>query len=263
MQRLRGGATYASRASLDVTDEAAVAAACRGTQAVVHLAALTDVDRCEMEPDAAFNVNYEGTINVTRGAADARARVIFVSTDYVFDGMKGCEYVETDLATPLNVYGRSKREAELCVLEHPGNLVVRSSTIFGDGGNFVRTIIDAARRRAELAVVEDQVSRPTAAVDLARALWHLVDHADACGVLHVAGDGEPCSRAELAARSLAIAGISARVVGVDTETLTRRAGALPAPRPRNSSLAISRAKRLGVPVSPWVDSLHDYVRSVA
>lgn len=262
MKALRTDAVFASRSDLDVTDERMVADACRGKRIVVHLAAMTDVDRCELEPEVAMSVNAVGTQNVARAATHAGARVIFLSTDYVFDGTKEGEYREDDQPAPLNVYGSSKQAGESAVLQDSENVVVRSSTVFGEGRNFVKTMLQLGQKMTELRVVDDQISRPTAATDLAQALWDLADDGRPRGIVHVAGDGIPCSRAELARATLEAAGLRAKVMGVDTESFLAASERPQAPRPLNSVLALEQARTLGVSLAPWVPSLQRYVRQM-
>jgi dTDP-4-dehydrorhamnose reductase len=157
------GARFLDQSALDVCDAEAVRSLLAGCDVVINTAAMTDVDRCEREPEAAWAVNEGGAINV----AAAVRRVIQLSTDYVFDGSKPDEYTEHDSPAPLNVYGHSKLAGERAVLAHPGGLVVRTSWVFGEGRNFIRSIVAADRAGRELRVVSDQRGRPTAADDLA------------------------------------------------------------------------------------------------
>ena len=251
------GAQFHERADLDVTDETAVAAALEGAEIVVHLAALTNVDECERERDRAFNVNSRGTANVV-AAVDGRARVVYVSTDYVFDGRDDGEYAESDRPGPLNVYGESKMEGEMLVRRHADHLVVRTSWVYGPGRNFVATILGAARAGRELRVVDDQVGRPTWARDLALGLVELI-RLETTGIVHVAGDGSPCSWADLAVEALDAAEISVPVERVSTGEYARAARAPLAPRPANSALSIEAARALGVPLRDWKEAVHAYV----
>ena len=161
-----------TRAELDVTDAAAVREALGGAT-VINCAAYTDVDGAESESGAAHAVNADGARNV----AEAAARVLYVSTDYVFDGAKGAPYVESDPTGPLQEYGHSKLAGERATAEaNAGHLVVRSSWLFGAGGrNFVETMLALGRERDELRVVDDQVGCPTFTGHLAEALVALAD----------------------------------------------------------------------------------------
>lgn len=249
------GGRFASRADLDVTDRGAVEEALSGIDVVIHLAANTWVDACEEHPDEADRVNAAGTKNVAEAARSAGARVIYLSTDSVFSGDQEGEYSEDDATGPVNAYGRSKLAGE----NHlgPGDLIVRSSWIFGEGRNFIRTILDLARS-GPLTVVDDQCGRPTHAGALARALVFLLDHGSE-GIVHVAGDGSPTTWADLASHALRAAGIDQEVVRVDTPTYRSMTGRIVAPRPRNGALALDRARSLGVPLIDWKSSVSRYV----
>jgi dTDP-4-dehydrorhamnose reductase len=237
-------ATYLDRRGLDVCDGAAVRAVFHPGDVVVHTAAMTDVDGCERDPATAFAVNAAGAANVV----ETGARVILLSTDYVFDGSGERAYAEDDATGPLSAYGRSKLEAERVVLARPGNLVVRTAWVYGDGRNFIRSILAAERAGRPLRVVDDQRGRPTWADDLAQALVHLVG-TGTTGIVHVTGDGEPCTWADLAEL----------VVGRAVQRISSAELAAPAPRPRWSVLALGRAHALGVPLADWHDSVRRYL----
>jgi dTDP-4-dehydrorhamnose reductase len=257
LRRLLPDATFWSRAELDVVDERATRERLKGADVVLHLAAFTRVDECESDPERATAVNDRGTSNVV-AAIEQGARLVYVSTDYVFDGARAGEYSEDDPTNPINVYGRSKRAGELHAAALPGSLVVRTSWVFGPGHNFVATILGAARRGSRITVVDDQVGRPTWARALATALCHAVD-AESTGVLHVAGEGSPCSWADLAEEAVRAAGLAVVVERVDTPTYARIAAARLAPRPPNSALGLDKARALGVPLTDWRDSVRAYV----
>lgn len=251
-------AGFLTHDGLDVADEVDVMSALADAGMVVHLAAMTNVDGCESEPERARAINARGTRNVAAAARKSGARVVYVSTDYVFDGLKAEEYEVDDETNPINEYGRGKRDGEKSVASDPGNLIVRTSSVFGDGKNFVKTIIAAARAGRRLRVVDDQISRPTAAVDIARAIAYLVK-GHAHGIVHVAGDGPPCSWADLAERALRAAGLDADVERVDSASYAASAGRVIAPRPPNSVLSLAAARDLGVPLADWRESLKSYV----
>jgi dTDP-4-dehydrorhamnose reductase len=206
---------------------------------VLHAAAWTDVDGAEADPAGAEAVNVAGTRNVVALGAPA----VYFSTDYVFDGAKREPYVESDEPRPLSVYGRTKLAGEREVRE---GWIVRSSWLFGwTGHNFVRTMLDLARRQDEVAVVADQVGCPTYAGHLAEATKELLELPH--GVWHLAADGE-CSWAEFARAIFEEAGLSTRVREITTEEIGR-----PAPRPAYSVL---RSEREGAPRLPhWREGL--------
>lgn len=249
-------ARFATRGELDVTDRDSVRAAVQSTDVVIHLAALTRVDDCEVKPEIAMRINGSGTKNVVDAAREAGARVIYLSTDYVFDGVAPGEYAEDDATRPINAYGRSKLEGERS-LDPEDDLIVRSSWIFGDGKNFVATILSLARSRS-VRVVADQCGRPTSASSLASALVHAIGQ-ELAGTLHIAGEGHACSWAELARAAISAAGMDQSVIPIDTKTYVAEANRVIAPRPANSALALDKARSLGVPLLDWRMSVFEYV----
>ncbi|MCK4303937.1 MAG: dTDP-4-dehydrorhamnose reductase [Candidatus Eisenbacteria sp.] len=160
-------------------------------EAVLHLAAITQVDACERQPETAFEVNALGARYVALAAREIGAEILLVSTDYVFDGRSGHPYQEYDDPRPLNVYGRSKLHAERAVASlTEAHTIVRTSGLFGPGGvNFVQAILDAHEREGHLRVVADQLCRPTYTGHLAEALARMVGSGNH-GIFHVASAGE-------------------------------------------------------------------------
>lgn len=245
--RAAGGAAVAlTHAELDVTDAAAVRDALAGAT-VINCAAYTDVDGAESDRVNAHAVNERGARNV----AEAAGRVLYVSTDYVFDGAKREPYVESDPTAPIQEYGRSKLAGERATAEaNRDHVIVRSSWLFGAGGkNFVETILSLAGERDELRVVADQVGCPTFTGHLAEALLTLAAGGER-GILHVAGAGS-CSWFEFAREILDRAGIDSPVEPCATDAFPR-----PARRPAYSVLA----SELGSPALPaWQDGLDAYL----
>jgi dTDP-4-dehydrorhamnose reductase len=244
--RAAGGAAVAlTRADLDVTDAAAVRDALGGAT-VINSAAYTNVDGAETESVAAHAVNEEGARNV----AEAAERVIYVSTDYVFDGTKAGPYVESDHTAPLQEYGRSKLAGERATAAaNPNHLIVRASWLFGAGGkNFVETMLALGTERDELRVVDDQVGCPTFTGYLAEALVALAA-VDERGILHAAGSGS-CSWFEFAQEILRRAGVDCDVQPCSTDEFPR-----PARRPANSVLGSEREM---APLPAWQDGLDAY-----
>ncbi len=224
-------------------------------EVVIHAAAFTDVDGAEREPDVAMAVNALGTERVARAAAELGARLIYLSTDYVFDGLKSSPYTETDEPNPINAYGRSKLEGERLALEHcPNTLVVRTSWLYGASGkNFVKTIIRLAREQAALRVVGDQRGCPTHAGDLATALARVL-HLDLRGVAHAAGSGD-CSWFEFACAIVAQMGLPVTVQAISTAE-TRR----DAPRPPYTVLANRVLAEAGITLPHWKESLKRFMQ---
>ena len=235
-----------THSELDVRDAAAVAEALDGAT-VINCAAYTNVDGAEADSEAAHAVNADGARNV----AEAAARVVYVSTDYVFDGSKGEPYVESDQTGPLQEYGHSKLAGESATAAaNEDHLIVRSSWLFGAGGrNFVETMLALGRERDELLVVDDQVGSPTFTPHLASALVALADGGER-GVLHVAGAGS-CSWYGFARAIFDRAGVDAGLRPCATEDFPR-----PARRPASSVLGSER----GAPALPtWEDGLDAYL----
>lgn len=259
LRNVLAGADFRRHADLDVADEDDVRAAVDGAEVVIHCAGKTDVDACEGDPEAAALVNDRGTRAVAGAARAAGARVVYLSTDYVFAG-DDAPYEEDDPVGPVNVYGRTKLAGE-GHLDPERDLVVRTSWVFGDGRNFVRTILAAAASGSP-RVVDDQVGRPTGAPMLARVLSAVVERPQLAGRLHVAGDGPPCSWAGLADAALERAGSDVRVTRVDTATYAAAAGHVIAPRPADSTLHLTRARLEGLPLEDWRKSLDEYVGGI-
>jgi dTDP-4-dehydrorhamnose reductase len=250
---------------LDIADPASLAHGFEGLAAplvVVNAAALTQVDRCEREPAAAFRANAEGAGRLAELCGARGFGLVHVSTDYVFKGDGARPYREDDPPAPVSEYGRSKLEGERRVLAAcPRALVVRTSWVFGRGRNFIAAILSQARARRQggdatpLRVVDDQRGRPTYAADLAEAILRLVE-AGAHGLYHVANRGE-ATWWEVARASLDEAGFGD--LGVDRI----RTGELnlAAPRPAYSVLDCAKAEAQGVRPRSWRDALRAYLRS--
>jgi dTDP-4-dehydrorhamnose reductase len=243
-----------AHADLDVTDARAVARCLSEERpdAVVNCAGYTDVDGAEDDLPGAMDVNADGAGNVARGAAEVDAKVLYVSTDYVFDGSKSEPYVESDEPRPVSVYGQSKlageHETRAASSRH---FVARSSWLFGVAGkNFVETMLTLARDHGEVLVVRDQVGCPTYTAHLADALVRLID-TDVYGLYHLAGGGE-CSWFDFAREIFRQARIDCRVMSCTTQELGR-----PAPRPPYSALATERSDAIHLP--DWTEGLASYL----
>jgi dTDP-4-dehydrorhamnose reductase len=220
----------------------------------VLTAAYTDVDGCERNPQRAQEVNHRGAVHVAQAARNAGSKLLFVSSDYVFDGAKSTPYEHNDPLCPINVYGRSKADAERGIQEIiPDCCIVRTSWLFGAGGKcFPNTILELAQRRRELEVVDDQIGSPTFNSDLARAIVRLV-RAGSHGIFHVTNAGA-CSWYQFAREVLAAAGLSTVTVKpVSTQEFPRAAR-----RPGYSVLAGRGLEAIGVFMRPWRDTLDDY-----
>jgi dTDP-4-dehydrorhamnose reductase len=245
---------------LDITDRQTVLEAVLATRAeiVIHPAAWTSVDACEDDPDRAYAVNGLGTRNLAEAARRAGAHLLYVSTDYVFDGELDRPYVEWDAPRPISVYGHSKLAGELELT--PDATIVRTSWVCGDTpGNFVSLVLRLAREQGTLRFVDHERSRPTLVTDLVPVLRRLAVERRP-GIHHVTNEGT-ATRYELAAAILEAAGLdSARVepVGVDQLDPPRRAT-----RPVNSVLDNAVLRAEGEPPLPdYRESLPALVRSM-
>ena len=221
---------------------------------VILSTAYTDVDGCEADPNRAFGVNRDGAEYVAVAASQNGSRLMFVSSDYVFDGEKPSPYEVADPRGPINVYGRSKAEAEVRLLEIlPRCCIVRTSWLFGTGGKcFPDTMLQLAETRPELRVVNDQRGSPTFTPDLARAMAQLTE-GGASGIVHVT-NSESCSWFEFAQAVLA-AHPKTRVVPVTSAEFPR-----PARRPKNSVLSGASLRERGIELPTWRDALDRYLR---
>lgn len=247
-----------TRSQLDVTDPAR----CRQVmetfqpEVVIHAAAYTAVDQAEGEPALAYQVNAVGAGNVAAAAEAVGARLCYISTDYVFDGMARRPYAETDPVNPQSVYGKSKLAGELAVqLLCSRSYIVRTSWLYGRfGDNFVTAILRSARQKRDMKVVEDQIGSPTNTADLSRWLLELIQ-TDKYGIYHASNTGS-CSRYEFAGAILAEAGFEVEVQPCTTEEYPR-----PAPRPKYSVLDHQAIRCKGLPKLPhWRDSLRSFMQ---
>jgi dTDP-4-dehydrorhamnose reductase len=242
---------------VDIRDAAAVRKMVREQHPewIVLAAAYTDVDGCESNQERAFSVNRDAPVNVAEAARDAGAKLLFVSSDYVFDGKKGSAYEIEDARNPQSVYGRTKADAEVRLLEVlPGCCIARTSWLFGAGGKcFPDTILKLAASRPVLDVVDDQRGSPTYSVDLARAIAELCSK-NAHGIVHVTNAGE-CSWFEFAREIVTVAGLATDVRPTTSEKMAR-----PAPRPTYSVLSATSLHRYGIEMPGWQDALGRYLK---
>ncbi|HEX3737221.1 MAG TPA: dTDP-4-dehydrorhamnose reductase, partial [Solirubrobacterales bacterium] len=242
------------RAEMDVADADAVRRRLdlERPDIVVNCAAWTDVDGAESAEQAAFAVNGTGAGNIAAGAREVGAAVVFVSTDYVFDGEKGEPYVESDQPAPLSAYGRTKLAGEeATAAANPRHFIVRSSGLFGiGGGNFVATMLRLAESTKEVLVIRDQVTSPTYTWHLAYGLTRLIEGIE-YGIHHMAAAGH-CPWYEFAREIFEQAKVDCNVLSGTTEMLGR-----PAPRPAFSVMQSQREHAIRLP--SWHDGLAGYL----
>ena len=244
----------------DITNESMIDAVIEhnSPDAVIHCAAMTAVDRCETERDAAFRLNAYGTANVASACRRHGVRLIAISTDYVFDGSSDRPYDE--FARPSGgdtVYGQSKFAGEEAVRELcPDHVICRISWLYGEGGpSFVHTMMGLADgSRAILKVVADQRGNPTSALAVARALGNILARPNLCGTFHLTCEGE-ASWAEFATEIFRLAGRNQKIEPCSTDEFPRRA-----PRPKNSRLEKMALRLAGLPQMPhWKDALKEFM----
>jgi dTDP-4-dehydrorhamnose reductase len=249
---------------VDITDRDATARAIAAARpdVVIHGAAMTDVDGCETDPERADRINHLGTRHVAEAAAAAGAHLVAVSTDFVFAG-DDPPYGEDDPTNPISVYGSSKRDGELAVLEVSDRFAIaRTAWVYGGAGkHFPRSILNLLAARPTIDVVNDELGNPTFAGDLAVALVQLAG-LRAAGIHHLTNEGV-ASRFELARAVASLAGEDPERVRPTTAAEFLKSYPLPAKRPANSALANTRAAASAVRLRPWQDALADYIPRLA
>ena len=227
-------------------------------QIVINSAAYVRVDDCENHPDEAFRVNAIGAFNIATSCAEINAHCVYVSTDYVFDGLKESPYLESDSPSPINVYGTSKLGGEHLVRQAaPRWLIVRMASLFGKtgargkGGNFIETIISRAKAGESLRVVNDLKMSPTYTRDAAYALTAILKKG-ATGHLHLVNSGA-CTWYEFTKEILAVTGLTNQVIAISSSTHRPS-------RPKNSSLRSDRLfGLLQYELRSWQDGLAAYL----
>lgn len=241
---------------VDIRDAAQIRAAIDRTRPewIVNAAAYTDVDGCESHQELAFAVNCRGAVNVAQMAKEHGSRLLFVSTDYVFDGLNTTPYETSHPRAPRSIYGKSKAQAEEEISRiFPEACIARTSWLFGVGGKcFPDTIVKLAASRAEIDVVDDQRGSPTHAPDLARAISQLC-RKGATGIVHVSNSGD-CSWFEFAGEIVRAAGLPTIIRPTTSDKFVR-----PAPRPRYSVLSPTSLHSYGIVMPHWKDALRDYL----
>ena len=248
--------TALSSNDADLRDPARIQEVIRGSHPewIILSAAYTDVDGCESNRDRAFAVNTQGAVDVAQAARETGSRLMFLSTDYLFDGTKRSPYEASDTRNPISVYGESKARAEERLLEIlPDVCIVRTSWLFGLGGPcFPAMILKLAAERPEIAVVSDQRGCPTFTPDLASTLAQLCGKS-ARGIVHATNSGD-CTRYDFATEIVRMAGFSTVVRPVSSAEFPRPAG-----RPAYSVLSPATLEAYGIGMPAWQDALRRYL----
>ena len=248
--------TALSSKDADIRDASAVRRVVEAARPewIILAAAYTDVDGCESNRELAFAVNRDGAVNVACAAREAGSRLIFLSSDYVFDGSKKSPYEADDRRNPISIYGDTKAQAEERLLDIlPDVVIARTSWLFGSGGKcFPATILKLAASRPELSVVNDQRGSPTLTGDLASALVQLCKK-NARGIVHVTNSGD-CTWYEFAKEIVKVSGFDAKINPVSTAEFPR-----PARRPEYSVLSPATRISYGIEMPTWLDALRRYL----
>lgn len=240
---------------LNVTNAAQVYRFCRENKpdVIIHSAAYTNVDNCEINPELAFAVNAEGCRNIARAAYESGARLVGISTDYVFDGTLDRPYDEYDVPqNPLTIYGQSKLSGEQSIQALCDNwMIMRVSWLYGTGGkSFVSTMFELAKKGLpELKIVNDQLGNPTSASSVASAMDRLLE-TNYTGIVHVTSEGE-ASWYDFAKEIFRLSGVRQKIIPCTTEEFPR-----PARRPKNSRLDNRILRELNLaPMPHWKEAL--------
>ncbi len=229
---------------------------------IIHCAAYTDVDGCELDPNQAYLINTKGTQYLAEASDQTGATIFFISSDYVFDGTKTGPYLESDKGNPVSVYGRSKFEAEEWLKSNCDSAsIIRSSWLYGKTGrNFFRAILQRLKDQKELRVVNDQKGAPTYSKDLAIGLKLFLERSSrpkGCEIYHLANQGA-VSWHEVAKELLQEMKISKEIKPISSAELNRAAK-----RPANSVFNMTKMKtRYGIELRSWKAAFHDFWNEV-
>lgn len=233
---------------------------------LVHGAALTNVDGCEENPELADKINHLGTKVLADACKKFNCKMIYISTDYVFDGMKGSPYTEEDKPNPQSIYGETKLAGEKAVQKISGGYILRTSWVYGEGNNFARTMLKLSEKMDEIKVVNDQFGRPTYAPDLAKAIYDVIKKDPLsvvlaqAGIYNVTGDGDVISWADFAEEIFKVAGKKTKVIGISTEEyFAGNKDKKIASRPAYSALDLTKSRKTGLFLTNWRPSLLEYL----
>jgi len=239
--------------TLNISDEQAVKSFLseNKTDFIIHAAAYTNVDGAESNKDTAFLVNHQGTKNLSIYSAQMEIPILYISTDYVFDGTKNTPYEPLDRTNPINIYGLSKLKGELALQEYnPMHYIVRTSWLYGHNGkNFVETMINLAGQRPELKVINDQIGCPTWTVALSNAILNLIQEDKPYGIYHACGSGFT-SWHGFASRIMDMMKINIKISPISTEEYPT-----PAKRPKYSVMNNNQL------CPHWEESLENYIKT--
>ncbi len=249
------------RVELDITDHDAVNAAVQDIRpdCILHCAAWTNVDGAEENEEDCRRINVAGTQNVAEAAGAVGAKMIYISTDYVFDGRGTTPWKPEDQTGPLNAYGRSKLDGEAAVRSTLDQyFIVRTSWLYGgQGKNFVRTMLRIGNEREAVRVVDDQVGTPTYTTDLARLLVDMAE-SEKYGTYHAVNTGDYVSWYDFTREIFRLVGLETQVLPVSSEEYGAKAV-----RPKNSRMDTEKLMEMGfIPLPHWNDALERYLKGI-
>lgn len=231
---------------------------------LINAAAYNLVAKCEEEPECAMKINFEAVALLAKICKEEQIKFVTFSTDYVFDGEKGAPYLEEDKTNPLQVYGISKLAGERAALNlySDGVYIVRTSGLYGgktgspQKGNFIINLLKEAAGKDEIEISSEQISNPTYADDLARAIFMFLAVGASPGIYHLTSEGH-CSWFDFAREAFALVGINKKLIPVDRKGVS---GSMR--RPKFSALANTKAKEFGIALPSWQDGLMRYIKEI-
>ena len=252
-------AVFTDVAELDVTDREAILGMLEKEKPeyVLHL---TNVDVCEDNPELADKINHKSTEYFAEGCNKVNATLMYISTDYVFDGTAKEPYKVDDKPNPQSAYGKTKLLGEEAAKKAKKCYIIRTAWVYGDGHNFVKTMLRLSETMPEIKVVNDQIGKPAWADDLAKAMIGVIEKNLPQGVYHFTNDGDEISWADFARKIFELAGKGTTVPNITTEEyIAMNSNKKIAPRPHYSVLDLSKLKNAGVSVPNWEESLKSYL----
>jgi dTDP-4-dehydrorhamnose 3,5-epimerase/reductase len=228
---------------------------------ILNAAAYTKVDDAEQPENIpiAWKVNAIGPANLASIAKKKNIILVHISSEYVFDGTKSDFYSEVDQPNPEGIYARTKASGDLAISSIPNHYIVRTSWVIGQGHNFVKTMLKLGREKGAVSVVNDQKGRPTFAKDLASAIKHLIDSNSPYGIYNFTNSGEVVSWYEFTKHIFKTASIKCMVNPSTTDDYAKTKKFF-APRPKNSTLDLSKIEDTGLHIRNWEDALLEYIK---
>lgn len=262
LQEVMPQAMFYDHRQVDITDASRVAGVITAHRpdVVINAAAYTNVDGAEAHHKEAYQVNAKGSLHIATACAKVGAVYIYISTDYVFSGQSPIAYTPDSSTHPLNEYGETKLAGEEFAATTSDYYIVRTSWVFGDGNNFVRTMLRLGKDNTEVAVVNDQWGLPTYTIDLARFCKFLVDKRPRNGIYHFCASGDPISWAEFARTIFSLSGINCTVKEVSTDEFYEgRDMSTIAERPKRSILDCSDTDDITNGRRGWYTCIKEYL----